>query len=40
MNYDEFKEMCRTAWSGNFIYLCIDMARNKEVGIVFLYGIL
>ena len=29
--YDEFKEMCR-AWSEKFIYLCIDMTKNKNEG--------
>ena len=32
MIYDEFKEMCRVAWSEKFIYLCIDMAKNKNDG--------
>ena len=27
MNYDEFKEMCHTAWSEKFNYLCIDMTK-------------
>ena len=29
MIYDEFKEMCRVAWSENFNYLCIDMTKIK-----------
>ena len=32
MVYDEFKEMCRVAWSENFNYLCIDMTENKNEG--------
>ena len=30
MKYDEFKEMCHTAWSEKFNYLCIDMGKNKK----------
>ena len=30
--YDEFKEMCRVAWSEKFNYLCIDMIKNKNDG--------
>ena len=30
MIYDEFKEMCRVAWSEKFNYLCIDMALKKR----------
>ena len=30
MKYDEFKEMCRVAWSEKFTNLCIDMTRNKN----------
>ena len=30
MKYDEFKEMCRKAWSEEYKYLCIDMAKNKN----------
>ena len=30
MIYDEFKEMCRFAWSEKFNYLCIDMAKKNE----------
>ena len=30
MKYDEFKEMCRVAWSEKFNYLCIDMTKNKN----------
>ena len=30
MNYDEFKEMCRVAWSEKFNYLCIHMSKNKN----------
>ena len=30
MRYDEFKEMCRKAWSERFNYLCIDMFRKKN----------
>ena len=30
--YDEFKEMCRDAWSEKFNYLFIDMAKNKNDG--------
>ena len=32
MIYDEFKEMCRVAWSEKFNYLCIDMTKNKNEG--------
>ena len=32
MIYDEFREMCRVAWSENFNYLCIDMTKNKNDG--------
>ena len=32
MEYDEFKEMCRVAWSERFNYLCIDMTKNKNNG--------
>ena len=32
MIYDEFKEMCRVAWSGKINYLCIDMSKNKNEG--------
>ena len=30
MKYDEFKEMCSTAGSEKFNYLCIDMTKNKN----------
>ena len=30
MRYDEFKEKCRTAWSGRFNYLYINMTKNKN----------
>ena len=29
MIYDEFKEMCRVAWSEKFNYICIDMSKKK-----------
>ena len=32
MNHDEFKEMCRVAWSEKFNYLCFDMTKNKKEG--------
>ena len=32
MIYDEFKDMCRVAWSEKFNYLCIDMTKNKNEG--------
>ena len=32
MTYDEFKEMCRVAWSEKFNYLCINMNKNKKDG--------
>ena len=32
MIYDEFKEMCRVAWSEKINYLCIDMTKNKNEG--------
>ena len=31
MKYDEFKEMCRKAWSEKLNYLCIDMTKNKDI---------
>ena len=30
MIYDEFKEMCRVAWSEKFNYLYIDMTKKNE----------
>ena len=30
MIYDEFKDMCRVAWSEKFNYLCIDMAKKNQ----------
>ena len=30
MKYNEFKEMCHSAWSEKFNYLCIDMTQNKN----------
>ena len=30
MKYDEFKEVCRKAWSEKFNYLCIEMTENKN----------
>ena len=32
MLYDEFRGMCRLAWSEKFNYLCIDMTKNKNDG--------
>ena len=32
MIYNEFKEICRVAWSGKFNYLYIDMTKNKNEG--------
>ena len=32
MIYNEFKKMCRVAWSETFNYLCIDMTKNKKEG--------
>ena len=32
MIYDEFKEMCRAAWTEKFNYLCVDMTKNKNEG--------
>ena len=32
MVYDEYKEMCRVAWSEKFNYLCIDKTKNKKEG--------
>ena len=32
MLYDEFKEMCRVAWSEKLNYLCFDMIKNKNEG--------
>ena len=32
MKYDEFREMCRKAWSEKFNYLCTDMAGSREDG--------
>ena len=30
--YDDFKEMCRKAWSEKFIYLCKDMTKKENDG--------
>ena len=30
MVYDEFKEMCRVAWSEKFNYLFTDMTKTKN----------
>ena len=35
MKYDEFKEMCRVAWSEKFNYLGIEMTKKMRVNIVF-----
>ena len=35
MDYREFKQMCREAWSEKFNYLCSDMVLKKKVKIVF-----
>ena len=32
IEYREFKNMCRKAWSEKFIYLYIDMTRDKKEG--------
>ena len=32
MKYDEFKEMCRVAWSEKFNYLFIDVTKNRDNG--------
>ena len=32
MNYDEFKEMFRVAWSEKFNYFGIEMTKNKNEG--------
>ena len=32
MVYDDFKEMCRAAWSEKFNYVCFDMTKNKNEG--------
>ena len=32
MIYDEFKEMCRVAWSEKFNYLFIDKTKYKNEG--------
>ena len=32
MAYDEFKEMCREAWSEKLICLCIDMTKIRKEG--------
>ena len=32
MKYDEFKEMCYTAWSERLNYLCIEVPKNKSEG--------
>ena len=32
MKYDEFREMCRTAWSEKFNYFCIDMTKRINHG--------
>ena len=36
VKYDEFKELVRKAWGGNFNYLCSHMSQNKNgVNVVF-----
>ena len=30
MIYDEFKEVCRVAWSEKFNYVCINMTKSKN----------
>ena len=32
MKFDQFKEMCRIAWSEKINYLCIDLSKNKNEG--------
>ena len=32
MKDEELKEMCRRACSEKFIYLCIDMSKNRNEG--------
>ena len=32
MKYYEFREMCHKAWSEKFIYLCINMTKNRDNG--------
>ena len=32
MKYNEFKKMCRQAWSENFNNLYFDMGKNKKGG--------
>ena len=33
MKKDEYKEMCRTAWSEKFIYVCIIRTKFKDKAI-------
>ena len=35
MIYDEFKEMCRLAWSEKFNYRCINMTKKMKVNTAF-----
>ena len=32
MNYDEFKQICHKAWDEKFIYILIDITKNKNDG--------
>ena len=32
MIHEEFKEMCRVAWSEKFNYLCIDLLKSNDEG--------
>ena len=33
MNYDEFKELCRTTWEERKKYLCIDITKRRDQGL-------
>ena len=32
MNNDEFKDLCRKSWEGNYNYLCIDRSKKRYQG--------
>ena len=36
--YDEFKEMCRVAWSEKFNYLCIDMRKKIKMKVYIIFS--
>ena len=32
MSYDELKQLCRKSWEEDYIYLCIDISKNRNHG--------